>query len=208
MVHQLNLSSRPYRNRSLPWVVSALLLAVSIFGAFFVFIEHQKTSSQIVGVKRETAEIEPKIKELTDESQRIRESLTPEQQRLLASAHNLVDRKNFSWSRLFADLESVLPRDVIVSNVAVRDVERSGDRMNAELDFAVVSRDYQSVVNMLSDMNSSGIFAAELRGQDLQRDKGNLTEYTMRLLYSPRAGAPVGSTATAAATTAQNNFSQ
>lgn len=203
MVHQLNLSSRPFRNRSLPWVISALALVVSALAAVFIFGEYNKVKRQTDSIKAETAEINPKIKELTDKSVQIRENLTVEQKVLLGSAHNLVDRKRFSWSRLFADVESVLPRDVIVSNVGVRDVYRSGERMSAELDFAVQSRDYQSVVNMINNMNSSGIFTAELRGQDLQPDKGNLTEYTMRLIYNPRAGVPVNESANEQ-TTAQN----
>lgn len=202
MVQQLNLSSRPFRNRTLPWLISALALVISAFAAFFIFAEYRKVSGQTGGVKAETAETAGKIKELTDKSVQIRENLTAEQQVLLRSAHTLVDRKRFSWSRLFADVENVLPRDVIVSNVSVRDVYRSGERMSAELDFAVQSRDYQAVVNMINSMNSSGIFTAELRGQDLQPDKGNLTEYTMRLIYNPRNGVPTNEAAEQ--TTAQN----
>lgn len=178
------------------------MLALSVVAGFFVFAEYSTVNRQISGVKAETAEINPKIAELTKRSEEIRQSLTPEQQALLRSAHQLVDRKRFSWSRLFADIESVLPRDVMVSNISVRDVYRSGDRMSAELDFAAQSRDYNSIINMINEMNASGIFNAELRGQDLQRDKGNLTEYTMRLFYNPRAGVTVDDSN--AQTTAQN----
>lgn len=204
MIQQLNLSNRPFRNRTLPWLISALALVISAFAAFFIFVEYRKVSAQTGGVKAETAETAKQIKELTDKSVQIRENLTAEQQILLRSAHTLVDRKRFSWSRLFADVENVLPRDVIVSNVTVRDVYRSADKMSAELDFAVQSRDYQAVVNMINNMNSSGIFSAELRGQDLQPDKGNLTEYTMRLIYSPRNGVPVNQASSEQQTTAQN----
>lgn len=193
MINQLNLSSRPFRNRTLPWILAAVGIFISVFAAFFVLVEQQKVSNQTKAVTAEINEIEPKIKELTAQGERIREALTPEQRVLLRSAHNLVDRRRFSWSRLFADLESVLPRDVRVSNIGVRDViEQGGGRMLAELDFAVVSKDYQSVVNMLNEMNNSGKFqSVELRAQDLQRDKGNLTEYSMQLRYLPSAGVPV-----------------
>lgn len=210
MINQLNLSSRPFRNRTLPWVLAAIGILISVFAAVFVFVEHQKVSNQTKAVKAETDEIVPKINALTAESEKIKQALTPEQRVLLSSAHSLVDRRRFSWSRLFADLESILPRNVRVANISVRDVIDQGNgRMLAELDFAVVSKDYQSVVNMLNEMNNSGKFqSVELRTQDLQRDKGNLTEYTMQLRYLPSAGTPVVSANfdVNAATTTPNKF--
>ena len=54
---------------------------------------------------------------------------------------------------------------------------------------AVLSRDYQSVMNMIETMNSSGIFRAELRGQDLQKKEHfSYTEYSLFLLYTQSAG--------------------
>lgn len=190
---QLNLSSHPFRNRTLPWVLAVASFAVSLFAAFFVLAEYQKVSSQTKNVKAEISQIEPKINQIKADSERIRQSLNPEQRVLLRSTHNLVDRRRFSWSRLFADLESVLPRDVSVSHVGIRDVvDQGGGRMLAELDFSVMSKDYQSVVNMLNGMSDSGKFqSVELRGQDLQADKGNLTEYSMQLRYLPSAGVPL-----------------
>ncbi|MEP6924958.1 MAG: hypothetical protein ABI954_10880 [Pyrinomonadaceae bacterium] len=208
MINQLNLSSRPFRNRTLPWILAAVGLAVSFFAAFFVLVEYQKVNNQTKAVKAEINEIDPKIKALKTESDKIRQSLTPEQQVLLRSAHSLVDRRRFSWSRLFADLESVLPRDVRVSNVGIRDVvDQGGGRMLAELDFSVMSKDYQSVNNMLNEMNNSGKFQGELRAQDLQSDKGNLTEYSIQLRYLPSAGVPVApETSDIRPTTAQNKL--
>ena len=52
----------------------------------------------------------------------------------------LVDRKRFSWSRLFADLESALPGNVRVTRISVRDVAARGEQTLAELDLTVVSK--------------------------------------------------------------------
>lgn len=204
MINQINLSSRPFRNRTLPWVLSAVLLATSLFGAIFVALEWRKVNGQTIAVKAETDKIAPQIAALKNDGEKIKQSLTPEQNILLAQAHSLVDRKRFSWSRLLSDLENVLPRDVGVSNIGIRDVYVDNRKTVAELDFAVLSRDYQTVVDMINEMNASGIFTAELRGQTLQRDKGNVTEYAMELRYSPRAGVPVGPDAQAVTTAAQN----
>lgn len=188
MINKINLSSRPYRNRTLPWLASAFLLVVAFLFALPVLSEWNSVSARVELAKKDIAAIEPQIAAKTKEGQQIKEALTPEQKLSLISAHTLVDRKRFSWSRLFADLESVLPNNVSVSRVNVRDVFPRDNRISADLDFAVMSRDSQLVIEMLNQMNASGKFQAELRGQDLQRDKGNLSEYTIQLRYSPGYG--------------------
>ena len=192
-MQQLNLSSRPFRNRTLPWLAAAVLVAVAGLGAFWVTSEWRQTVRQTAEVNGDIHKIEPQIKNFNDKADELRAALSPEQQQLLAAAHILVDRKRFSWSRLFNDLESVLPREVTVSNIAVRDVYQSrsdGDeKTRAELELAVLSKNYESVAQMIETMNNSGIFSnVELRGQDLQPDKKNMTQYSLHLLYSPRAG--------------------
>ena len=110
---------------------------------------------------------------------------------MLIASHKLVASKSFGWSRLFADLEAVLPGSVSASRISVQNIFKDGDRIKAELDFSVLSRDYQSVMNMIDNMNNSGIFQAELRGQDLQKtERVTYTEYTLHIVYSPRVYLP------------------
>ena len=50
----------------------------------------------------------------------------------------------------------------------------------------MLSRDYGPIMAMIENMHNSGLFQAELRGQDLQKsDRGDFTEYTLRLVYLP-----------------------
>jgi Tfp pilus assembly protein PilN len=203
VINQLNLSSRPFRNRTLPWLLAAAVAGVSVFGFLFVFSELRSVNAKREAVADSVKKIEPQTKELKQQGEEIKGSFTPEQRNSLLAAHALIARKRFSWSRLFADLENVLPRNVIVSNISVRDIYQSGDRTSAELEFAVVSKDYQSVLTMINEMQNSGIFQAELRGQDLQSGKGGLTEYSLNLIYTPRYGAVLQAEETGVST-AQN----
>jgi Tfp pilus assembly protein PilN len=83
----------------------------------------------------------------------------------------------------------VLPGGVSASRISVENIYRDGDRNKAVLDFAVISRDYQAVTAMIENMNNSGLFQAELRGQDLQKNEHSaFTEYTLRLVYTPSYG--------------------
>src|SRR5690606_12310547 len=140
--------------------------------------------------------MQAKVDELKGEGQKVRQNLTPEQQQLLIASHKLVANKAFGWSRLFADLENVLPGSVSASRISIENVYKDGDRIKAELDLGVLSRDYQSVDALMNNMNNSGVFQAELRSQDLQKtERLTYTEYTLNVIYTPAYGyAPVQNT--------------
>jgi hypothetical protein len=79
-----------------------------------------------------------------------------------------------------------MPGGVSASRIAVHNVYNDGGQIKAELEFAVLSHDYPSVQDMIVQMNNSGLFQAELRGQDLQKtDRSTFSEYTLRVVYSP-----------------------
>jgi Tfp pilus assembly protein PilN len=189
VITKLNLSSRPFRNRTLPYLIALLFLALAVSGATLSFAKLRDTTAKNELAKTDIAEMNAEIRSLKGKGEQVQQQLTPEQSALLVAAHKLVANKTFGWSRLFADLEGVLPGSVSVSRINVQDVFKDGDRTKAELEFAVLSRDYPSVMAMIENMNSSGIFSAELRGQDLQKnERFTYSEYTLHLIYTPRAG--------------------
>ena len=189
MINKLNLSSQPFRNRTLPYLLSLLLLAFAVAGAVLSFAGLRKTTDDNERAKTDIAEMSAALQQLKDKGALVQQQLTPEQQSLLIAAHKLVANKSFGWSRLFADLESLLPGSVSVSRITIENIYQDNDQTKAELEFGVLSRDYPGVMTMIEKMNNSGIFQAELRGQDLQKtDSITYTEYTLRLIYTPRSG--------------------
>lgn len=136
---------------------------------------------------------------LRKQAEAVKNSLSAEQLQTLDAAHTLVDRKHFSWSRLFADLESALPGSVRVKSIAVRHVVTRGDETLADLDLAVVAKTPNIVTDMIAEMDRGGVFRAELRNQNLQRGRGESgAEYELAVTYRPRAGVAVEATAVAA----------
>lgn len=190
MITKLNLSSHPFRNRTLPYVLALVFVAFSVAGAIFAFAKLGYISKDNEIAKSQAQEMQAQLNDLNKKGELVQQQLTPEEQSLLIAAHKLVANKNFGWSRLFADLEGVLPGSVSVSRIAVENVYKTADgRTQAELDFAVLSRDYQSVLTMIERMNGSGGFQADLRGQDLQKSEHfSYTEYTLHLVYRPSGG--------------------
>ena len=191
MITKLNLASRPFRNRTLPYLIALLLLAFSVGGAILCFAKLRTIREDNELAKIQIAEIDTKLKELNAEGERVQQELTPDQKAQLIGAHKLVAHKSFGWSKLFSDLENVMPERVSASRISVENIFKDGDRIKAELDFAVLSNDYQSVAAMIDNMNNSGVFKAELRGQDRQKTERSIyTEFTLHLVYTPYYSLP------------------
>jgi len=151
-----------------------------------------QTNAQAQTAQNDVAELRKQTDILKLKAEAIKIALTPEQQRALKSAHSLVDRKRFSWSRLFSDLESVLPGNIRVERIAVKEVGTTDDRTVAKLDLTVVSKDPATVTQMIDDMQRGGIFQAELKSQNLKRGRDEIgAEYEMDVRYTPRAGMPI-----------------
>lgn len=159
-----------------------------VAGIFFL-AKLKQNSDQNARLVTQTKEIEAEVNRLKGEGEKVQQQLTPQQRELLVASHKLVANKSFGWSRLFADLESVMPGSVSASRIAVENVYKDRDDVKAEINFAVLSRDYAAVMSMIDTMNNSGRFQAELRGQDLQKtERITYTEYTLRLIYTQSYG--------------------
>jgi Tfp pilus assembly protein PilN len=186
VINKLNLSTHPFRNRNLPYILAVLMLGISVAGALFCFGRLRANAVKNEEYRVNISKMDSDIKRLNGEGEKIQQQLTPEQQNLVIAAHKLVANKDFVWSRLFSDLESVLPGGVSASRIAVKNVFSENDQVRADLDFAVIAHDYPSVMEMIDRMNNSGLFQAELRGQDLQKtERTSFTEYTLHIIYSP-----------------------
>lgn len=168
---------------------------VTLFSIVALIVIGQKTfqkNAQAQSTARDVAELRKQSDELNRKADEIRKALTPEQQRDLKSAHTLVNRKQFSWSRLFADLEAALPRDARVQRIAVKEVRPDGDRTVANLELVVASKSSTTVTEMIQNMEREGVFHAELTSQNAQRGREESgAEYELNVYYSPRAGAPI-----------------
>jgi Tfp pilus assembly protein PilN len=165
------------------------LLFLGAVGGIFALSQLYNYSTENELARKQVENMESEVARLKNEGAKVQQQLSPQQRELLIASHKLVNNKTFGWSRLFHDLESVLPGSVSASRIVVNNVYRDGDRVKADLEFSVLGRDYRDVMGMIGSMNNSGLFQAELRGQDRQEsDRQTYTEYTLRLVYTPAYG--------------------
>lgn len=196
MNNSLNLASKPFNNRILPWALTAIILFVSLIGLVLVVQLTTKAKREAAVAEAEINSLKVREHALLEAAKVVKTAFTPDQQQALPAAHELVDRKAFSWSRLLADLESSLPNNVRVSRIAVREVNKQGGQTIAQLDLAVFAKDSSTISAMIVAMHQEGIFLPELRNQNLQKGRGEIgTEYELFVIYRSRASYPTESVA-------------
>jgi Tfp pilus assembly protein PilN len=187
MSTKLNLAGKPFSNRALPWIATILIVSVSLVSLVLIIRATSNANFQAQAVQRDISELNQKAQAFQKQADAVRVALTPEQLKTLRSAHELVGRKRFSWSRLLADLESALPGTVRVTRISVRDVAARDDKTLAALDLTVVSQASSTITDMIAEMDRAGVFQAELRSQNLQKGRGDTgTEYELSVIYRPR----------------------
>lgn len=203
MNNSLNLASKPFSNRIVPWVLTALVLFVSLIGLIVVVRLTTNARREAGATEAKINELKQREHTLMEAAKQVQNSFTPEQQQALPAAHALIDRKGFSWSRLLADLESSLPDNVKVSRIAVRDVTRQANQTVAQLDLSVFTKNPSTISDWIGQLHQGGIFEAVLQNQQLQKGRGEAgTEYEFFVIY--RAPSSFSSESVAEADTQRN----
>jgi Tfp pilus assembly protein PilN len=192
-LYKLNLASKPIRNRTVPFLVSGVLVLVTLLSVLFAV----STTAEVAGLDKltesELKSFEKELDELNQKGENVQRQLTPLQRDLLVGAHRLVASKGFGWSRLFADLEAMLPPRVSTSRIEVERVFKEQGRTAALLEVSVLSADPDSVIQMLDRMRTSGIFRGDIRRQERREVDGKvLNEFALEVVYLPRTDNAVG----------------
>ena len=188
MNNSLNLASKPFSNRILPWALTAIILFVSLIGLILVVRLTTTAKAEADKAQIDINKLKQEEHSLMKEAETLKAAFTADQQQALPAAHLLVDRKLFSWSRLLADLEASLPNNVRVSRISVQDVTRDSNQTVAQLELAVFTKNPSTISDMIAAMHREGIFYLELRNQNLQKGRGEAgTEYEFSVVYRARS---------------------
>ena len=184
MNNSLNLASKPFSNRLLPWALTAIILFVSLIGLILVVRLTTTARAEAARAETEINKLKQQEHGLMKSAESFKGAFTSDQQQALPAAHRLVDRKMFSWSRLLSDLETSLPGNVRVSRISVQDVTRDANGTVAQLELALFTKSPSTISEMIAAMHKEGIFQLELRNQNLQKGRGEAgTEYEFAVIY-------------------------
>ena len=188
MNNSLNLASKPFSNRILPWALTAIILFVSFIGLVLVVQLTRSANREADRAQAEINTLKQQEQALLAAAKSVKAAYSGDQQQAIPAAHQLVDRKGFSWSGLLAELEASLPNNVKVSRISVRDVTKVGEQTVAQLDLALFAEDATTINEMIASMHQQGIFQLVLTNQNLQKGRGEKgTEYEFFVVYRPRS---------------------
>lgn len=187
MIARLNLASDPFRNRTLPWTVAAVVSAVSLVALVLILASYREARAQADISEREAAVKRAQSADLEHQAVEIKQTIPPDQRKTLQAAHALVSRKGFSWTQLFSDLEAALPGGVRVQRINVREVAEVGDQTRADLELTVLAKGPTDVTGMITDMNSGGTFNAVPVTENQKSGRGESGyEWVLRVSYVQR----------------------
>jgi len=180
----INLASEPFR-RDRPMLVASLATAVVMTAllamlSYLISVESgegRATAAAIAGTER-------RIAALAAEDATLRtELLRPENEAVLDRSlflNALLVRKGISWTRIFQDLEGVLP-----FNVKLVQVRPELNGLNeVQLEMVVAAQSAEPVIKMLRAMESSPVFSAvELTVTMPPTDSEPLHRYRLNVNY-------------------------
>ena len=177
----LNLASQPFRNEALPAVLlvlgAVLLAGVTVRHALAI---RRLLPDRTSAVHREAAALEAEAARLREES-RAHRVTRPEPSALAqwTLLKDLVDKRAFSWTGLFSDLEEALPPGVRLLTISP-EVER-GVML---LELTAVARSYEQGIDLIRILEDRPEFADVL---PVRRDAEEESRFEYKMRYVPQA---------------------
>jgi type IV pilus assembly protein PilN len=155
----INLASEPFRRDRAIFVAASVLggLLVLTLGLLVLLIVNERDQQR--DVREATARAEEQLARLTSEQAALeatmRKSENADVLERSVFLNTLIARKGVSWTRLFGDLESVMPHNVRL--VAIR--PQADPNNGIQLEMTVGAESLEPMVDLLKRMEGSGIFS-------------------------------------------------
>ena len=156
--YPINLSSEPFRRDRAVTIFASLaagLLAVTLGLLVLMIVNERQAKSDLVAA---IAQTEKQVAGMASEQATLEASMRKvENADVLERSvflNTLIARKGISWSRLFADLEQVMPHNVRL--VALR--PQANAKNEIQLEMTVAAQSIEPVIDLLKRMESSTVF--------------------------------------------------
>ena len=169
----INLSRQPFRNRRLFWLMILGIFGVSSYFGLDAIQEKVRLEQRLIAEQETLRKATPPASKKTDPKEPVSTlTITPDKNRELLSASELIERRAFSWSQLLNDIEHHIPANVRVLRVAVNKVKAKDqntagaanpDERTMLLTMEVIGKSTTDITKMITDFERSGIFTVNPR---------------------------------------------
>lgn len=155
----INLSSEPFRHDR-PMLVGSTVLALvlaALLGSliYLTVSERARVKDTRAAVDRLDAQLRSINAEQAKLEQTLRQPANADVLELSLLLNTLVERKSISWTRIFSDLEGVMPHNVRLVQVRLPQIN---SRNEVSLDMTVGSQDPLPVIDLLKRLQESSLF--------------------------------------------------
>lgn len=191
----VNLASEPFRNRRLFWLVILLLFLIPFYFGLLAIESATRLEGELLSSRTRVKVLDDRLKKF-EKPAAGKVNISPDENRQLVAASELIARRTFSWSQLLNDIERALPPGVRVLRVAVAQVplqERAetigGDENAATLGLTVIGKSGQEVTTMINRFHELGRFKVFPVGRKAIEGTEDI-EFELRVEYFPPLPAP------------------
>jgi Tfp pilus assembly protein PilN len=155
----INLASQPFR-RDRAMVVASIAVSLLLAGTLSVLISLAKADNQQVRVvRREVVRLDEQVRRATAEQSKLDAVLRkPENAQAVEQSiflNALLKRKGISWTRIFADLEQVVPYNVRI--IQIRPSVNGQDQVS--LDMMVGANEEPPVIELFKSLQENPKFS-------------------------------------------------
>jgi hypothetical protein len=155
----INLSSEPFR-RDRPLLIASAACAVllsALLGLliFLIANERERAKESRVAVNRVNVQLRSIAAEQAKLDAFLRQPVNAEVLERSVLLNELLERKSVSWTRIFSDLENVMPINVKLISVRLPNINSRNEVM---LDMMVGAKDPAAVIGFLKKLEDSPLF--------------------------------------------------
>jgi hypothetical protein len=155
----INLASEPFRRDRQTLVVSASIAIVLGLLLIYQVIAILSERHQAADIRIAIVHQDERLKTIAAQQAKLNATLRrPENSEVLERSlflNTLIDRKAISWTRIFADLEKVMPYNVRLVSVRLPEVDSNNQVL---LDMVVGSKDVPPILDLLKKLEGSPQF--------------------------------------------------
>jgi len=183
----INLASQPFRRDRAVLAASGAVGVMLVALLVFLISLNRLQSGQVVDTRKEIAQLEKQIRSISAEQARLDAVLRqPENAEVLERSlflNALLYRKGISWTRIFADLEKVVPYNVRI--MSIRPTVNAQNQIS--LDMTIGTESPQPAIELLKSLETSPLFgAANLHSSLPPTQTDKLWRYRVSVNYAQK----------------------
>jgi type IV pilus assembly protein PilN len=155
----INLATEPFR-RDRPMLLGSAAIAIVlalllIFQVFTLVSERHQAADIRIAIDRENAQLHAIATQQAKLNATLRKPENAEVLERSLFLNTLIDRKAISWTKIFADLEKVMPYNVRLVSVRLPAVDSNNQVL---LDMVVGAKDVQPILDLLKHLEGAPEF--------------------------------------------------